>query len=388
VSSSQVSVLCTHATSFEGGVLRVLRDGLPHLAKRVKVTLADLYARHHLFSDLHSAEITINTDIGVATRPYISASKGFSYLSGALRHVPGHLSILNNLRSAGRKFQVVYVHNYKDLALVTIASELAGSSFPIVWHCHGLDDELPPLGLRWMANRCNRILAISNSVRDRLIEIGIDRNKLRVVYNAVSPATIQRLARADSPGEASQGRFTILVPTASLRQTKGIHLAITALSQIPKHSTLWITGNTDDDVDQNYISHLKALVEGYGLHERVQFLGLRRDIYQLMRKADLICLPSLNREGFGLVVAEAMCLQKPVVVSNRGGLPEVVGHGSAGVVFNPQEEIDLPLKLTELIGNPERRRALATSGYDFVKRNFTHERWSDAVAEELCTATH
>ncbi|MET0901746.1 MAG: glycosyltransferase, partial [Acidimicrobiales bacterium] len=86
-------------------------------------------------------------------------------------------------------------------------------------------------------------------------------------------------------------------------------------------------------LDEHSPALCEAAVAPIGGRPVPNLVGIDVDgLAALMRGADLLCLPSLG-EGFGLPVAEAMACGTPVVVSDRGSLPEVVGRG--GVVVQP-----------------------------------------------------
>jgi glycosyltransferase involved in cell wall biosynthesis len=90
--------------------------------------------------------------------------------------------------------------------------------------------------------------------------------------------------------------------------------------------------------DQNYRKQLESIIEKDGLEGQVSFAGQleRRELWQRMRRATMVWVPSLCEEAFGLVAAEAMACGAVAVVSNRGALPEVVGD--AGIVAEPTAE--------------------------------------------------
>ncbi len=96
-----------------------------------------------------------------------------------------------------------------------------------------------------------------------------------------------------------------------------------------------------------------------GAPGRLAFMGQPsdRDLAALMAGADVYCLPSLY-EGFGITVLEAMACGVPVVVSDRGSLPEVVGD--AGVIVEPAPG-PLAAALEALLRDPERRSRLGAA---------------------------
>nr|MBI4156725.1 glycosyltransferase family 4 protein [Candidatus Woesearchaeota archaeon] len=90
----------------------------------------------------------------------------------------------------------------------------------------------------------------------------------------------------------------------------------------------------------------------------------------LLKKADVFIHPS-HYEGFGIVVLEAFANKIPVIASNKGGIPWVVGK--AGLIFEDNDLKDLKNKLELLIKNNKLRNELSEKGYKQVK-NFTWEK--------------
>lgn len=81
-----------------------------------------------------------------------------------------------------------------------------------------------------------------------------------------------------------------------------------------------------------------------------------------MARASVVVVPSIFPEPFGLVAAEAMSVGTPVVASAVGGLPDVLGHGDAGVLVAPDDPASLRAAVIELLADPGRRVAMAARG--------------------------
>lgn len=99
---------------------------------------------------------------------------------------------------------------------------------------------------------------------------------------------------------------------------------------------------------------LFALVKSLEVSEFVEFLGVRRDIPDLMSAADFFVLPSAW-EGFGLVVAEAMACERVVVATDCGGVREVVG--SSGFLVEPSNSALLAKELNKALELSDIERA-------------------------------
>lgn len=97
------------------------------------------------------------------------------------------------------------------------------------------------------------------------------------------------------------------------------------------------------------------------------------DLARFYRDAALIVTPSIWYEGFPGVVIEAMRHSRPVIVSDIGGLPELVGGGDTGVLVPPKDEIALAEAVTALMQDPGKRRSLGEAGFARVRNEYTHD---------------
>lgn len=99
---------------------------------------------------------------------------------------------------------------------------------------------------------------------------------------------------------------------------------------------------------------LQRLAKDLQVDEQVYFLGLRDDVASLINAADTFVLSSAW-EGFGLVVAEAMACEKPVVATDCGGVGEVIGH--CGILVHPQNSQALAQAMRTVMGMTIEQRA-------------------------------
>lgn len=103
-------------------------------------------------------------------------------------------------------------------------------------------------------------------------------------------------------------------------------------------------------------------------HPRVEWLGRREDVPELLRSSDILAVPS-RWEGFGLAALEGMAAGVAVVASDVDGLAEVVGD--AGVLVRPEDPIALRSALEALRADPGRRMELGRRGRARVEATFT-----------------
>lgn len=107
----------------------------------------------------------------------------------------------------------------------------------------------------------------------------------------------------------------------------------------------------------------------------------RKRNYEALRRSHLMILPSLG-EAFGIAPCEAALLGKPSIVSNVGGLPEVVRHDITGMVMGLDSSAeDYANAIIGLAEQPDRYRAMAAAAAAHARANFTWERWGERLVE-------
>jgi glycosyltransferase involved in cell wall biosynthesis len=121
---------------------------------------------------------------------------------------------------------------------------------------------------------------------------------------------------------------------------------------------------------------LKNLAERLGISDQVKFLGFVEDVPTLLTGLDLVVIPSLA-EGFGLIAAEALALEVPVVATQVGGLPEVVQDHVTGLLVNPADDTSLAKGILWMLNHPHEAKDMAKKGRKFVRQHFS----SQAMAE-------
>jgi glycosyltransferase involved in cell wall biosynthesis len=98
-----------------------------------------------------------------------------------------------------------------------------------------------------------------------------------------------------------------------------------------------------------------------GVSDKVEFLGWRDDIPEIMQLLDIFVLPSLN-EGMGRVLVEAMAAGKAIVASNTGGIPDLIMHGHNGLLVPPGDSSRLAGAIIMLLKDTHRREEMGKNG--------------------------
>lgn len=117
------------------------------------------------------------------------------------------------------------------------------------------------------------------------------------------------------------------------------------------------------------------LVATLGISDYVHFTGAapHNQVPDYLNQIDIFCAPSLS-ESFGVAVIEASSCEVPVVVSNVGGLPEVVKNGETGYIVEPKNVEQLAEKLYLLVNDQELRLKMGEAGRKFILEDYDWEK--------------
>jgi len=120
-------------------------------------------------------------------------------------------------------------------------------------------------------------------------------------------------------------------------------------------------GKGDLDID------LRAEALKISANGKINFLGWRNDIHEIMPIFDIFVLPSLN-EGMGRVLVEAMAAGIPIVASKVGGIPDLVQHGENGLLVPPGDEKALAAGIRQLINDPQKAKKMGQRGRELCNQ--------------------
>jgi glycosyltransferase involved in cell wall biosynthesis len=112
--------------------------------------------------------------------------------------------------------------------------------------------------------------------------------------------------------------------------------------------------------------------------DRIVVTGFRRDVARLVAAADVLVFPSLEPEGLGRPIIEAMALGRPVVATDVGPSRDLIGP-EAGVLVPPDPR-HLARAIEELLDSPDRRRRMGQAGRRRVEACFTLPRQVAAMS--------
>lgn len=253
---------------------------------------------------------------------------------------------------------------------------------PLVLNVWGSDvyqfPEEGPVQLRLLRDnlkRADRVVSTSKAMAARVREVCPAIAEIDVVPFGVDISVFT------PQSERSKEANTLVVGTVkSLAETYGIDLLIEAFALLGKQMeplpVLRLVGSGPQE------SELRALVRKKGLMDRVTFVPRVAHDKVPAELAKLDVYVALSRqESFGVAVIEASACELPVVVSNVGGLPEVVIDASTGFLVPANDPASAALRITELLASEDLRHRMGKAGRAFIEKEYG---WNASVDRMLC----
>lgn len=122
------------------------------------------------------------------------------------------------------------------------------------------------------------------------------------------------------------------------------------------------------------VDEVRRLRASSSVAERIVLQGHRRDVDKLLAQAAVLVLPAQGQESFGYTAVEAMAYSCPVVVTDVGGLPEVIDDGGSGYVVPHDDESALASRIIALLQDEELCKQMGASGLQRYRQRFSASR--------------
>lgn len=231
----------------------------------------------------------------------------------------------------------------------------------------------------------DRIIAVSEAVRDLLLENGVPPDLVRVVPNGIEPAGYLHpdpLESQDFRRRFAPAGGPLLVVSARLVPEKGHAVLLRALSRLQPAFPGLRTAVVGEGPERPVLA---ALASELGLSANVVWAGFQTKVPEILAAADVFVLPSFQ-EGLPLAVLEAMAAGLPVVATAVGGTPEAVVDGQTGRLVPAGDEVALATALAPYLADPALAQAAGAAGRQRLLAHFTAKAMAEAtrkVYEEL-----
>ena len=266
------------------------------------------------------------------------------------------------------------------------------SQAALIWHFHDYLSSRPVSSrlIKQLKGRCDAIAAVSGSVAADIREQLGDAVEINTVWNAVDLGKFRpegpRLdldALAGLP-PARPGVVRVGL-VATFARWKG-HITFLEMLKplVSAHNVRgYIVGGPlyETDGSQYSIAELRAAAARLGMAESVGFTGFVKDSSAARRALDVVVHASTSPEPFGLSIAEAMATARPVVVSNGGGVVELVVSERDALTYRSGDSVELTRQVQRLVVDASLRRQLGEAARQAAIERFNPTRFTEQMLD-------
>ncbi len=259
--------------------------------------------------------------------------------------------------------------------------------------CHGITWDCPTTSLYWLIHnilhkkmaktaikKLNKIASVDSFLlRFVQSEMPNFRDKIKVINSYVNTKIFNPKVKGTEIKKQYNNNPIILFPR-NMSFVRGTAIILEAMKIVIKeipNAVLLMTGTGPlKDYAINFIKENK-------LEKNIFLLGHKdhfKDMPLLYAASDIVVVPSLCREGCSLSALEALAMRKPLIVTNIGGLIDIVINEENGLISDTTHA-DLAKKIIFLLNNKPEANRLAKNGYKDIKRRFEYKVWCKNYAD-------
>jgi glycosyltransferase involved in cell wall biosynthesis len=265
-----------------------------------------------------------------------------------------------------KRFDIVYAPRNSTISVCLLASR--GMAIKriayrgTIGHLSRFD---PASWLTHLNPKVDRIICVSEAVRRYLLSLRLPPERLVTIHKGHDPAWYAGTPPASLAGFGIPAGATVVGFTGNMRPVKGVDVLIEAARQLPAAPPIHflLVGEVRD-------SRIERLARDPRVRDRLHFTGFRKDAPALAGACDIFVMPSVEREGLPRSLIEAMAQGVAPVVSDVGGMPELVVKDECGLVVPPRDPQALAQAILALAQDPVRRQAFGRRARVRIETDF------------------
>lgn len=286
---------------------------------------------------------------------------------------------------AANSYDLIHTHGYIADLLGFIVSNII--NIPIVSTCHGFIKGGIKLSLYnnldlMVLNKFDKIIAVSDAIRNDLLVCNVNVTNITVIENATSTPTksldicasrnsIRKFLQIESD-EQLLGYF------GRLSEEKGILYLLEAVKLLEEFSLpikLVIIGEGPQRELLTNMAVSKKILE------RIIFVGFQKNIEEWLAAVDIFVLPSLS-EGTPMALLEAMSMRLPCIASAVGGISKIIDSGEDGILVAPGNPEEIRDAVRLLVSDRERSLCMAKNAQLKIEQKYNVHTWARSIENE------
>lgn len=257
-----------------------------------------------------------------------------------------------------KNIDAIITNTWFEGAIAKLAAILSGKKIKVISVVHirpnlwgfSKNDILRKNMAKISLNMCNKVVAVSNELKEAMIKEGwVSEKKITTIYN---PVIFNKIKNHKNKFIDIENKNNIDIAVIGwIQPRKAQDIIVKAFGQIKDRSfTLNFIGGIEDEAFNNEV---KMLIEKNNLQGKVKFWGPRKDIFKILKDMDILISASRG-EALPTVIIEALYCERPIISSDCDyGPKEILDNGKYGLIFKVNDYNGLSKCFNEMVNNNE-----------------------------------
>lgn len=226
----------------------------------------------------------------------------------------------------------------------------------------------PSSWLSFLNPGLHKIICVSHAVENYMQQMGVPSSRTITIHKGHRLEWYTKTSRSRDAvrQELSIANDALVVScVANIRPVKGVDVLLKGFAKLPvdKQLVLLLIGDIRDN-------RVEALIASSPHHDKIITTGFRTDATDLIAASDIFIMPSIAREGLAKAAIEAMSKGVAPIVTNVGGLPELVLDGICGLVIPPSNPDAIADAILRLSSETTLRNTFAAAAPKRIEEHF------------------
>ncbi len=290
--------------------------------------------------------------------------------------------IINAINSSGA--EIVHTNGLKFHLFASLAK--CFTKFKLIWHFRDLPDErLWKFLILFFAKFFPDKIIVNSDVVGKFFFRKKRKDKIIRIFNGID---IKNFTPQKTPEDVKKefgfsNKFVVGM-FSMFTEWKGHSILLIAAEKLVRELNdirFLIAGDALYDTLRNagLKEKIEKMAKEKGLNGHIRFTGYREDVLELINSVDIVVNPSIKPEPFGRVIAEAMALAKPVILTDGGGLSDIVKDNGTGLVIPRNDGEALTQAIYKLYKEPDLRKEFGRKAQEIAKSLFSMEEYISSI---------
>jgi glycosyltransferase involved in cell wall biosynthesis len=313
------------------------------------------------------AERASKANLGVAALAPRWKYGDFSTLIGLVRVLKAH------------QIDIVLLMQSKDIHLTAVASIFVPKLKLVYYQQMNSRQNKRDILHTWVYSKLALWFTLTKSMKnDVLASTRVPREKVNVVALGVdlqqfNPSQIKKSDAQICFGVPQDKNIVGVL--GRLDKCKGQHIVLQAIPEVVKQhpNTFFLIAGDETAGEHGYREYLLELCRSLKIERSVKFIPFTEDVPRFMTALDVFVLPSFS-ETFGLVVVEAMAMERAIIATNSGGVPEIITNEKTGLLIRPQAVDEMISAICRVLSDAALRLSLGHSAREEALQRYDFDR--------------